>query len=110
MLVDGAGYTLYAYLPDNRGRPRCVSVCAKQWPPLLLPAGVRHPVAGSDARAELLGTTRRAGGGLQVTYNGWPLYTDLADAPGEVNGQGDGMGAWYVLSPSGAVVRLPAAS
>jgi predicted lipoprotein with Yx(FWY)xxD motif len=110
VLVDGQDFTLYVYLPDNRGPSRCTSVCASQWPPLLLPHGVRHPTAGAGVDAALLGTTRRANGTLQVTYNRWPLYTDLADAPGQVNGQGDGMGAWYVLSTNGTVDRQPSTS
>lgn len=110
VLVDGQNFTLYVYLPDNRGPSKCTTVCASQWPPLLLPQGVRHPEAGPGVDAALLGTTRRANGALQVTYNRWPLYTDLADAPGQVDGQGDGMGAWYVLSANGTVDRQPSAS
>ena len=39
--------------------------------------------------------------GIQVTYNGWPLYFYAGDtAPGDTNGQGQG-GVWYVVDPTG---------
>jgi predicted lipoprotein with Yx(FWY)xxD motif len=107
VVADGAGYTLYIYAPDNQGPSRCTSVCAEQWPPLLLPQGVFRPVAGGGINAALLGTTRRVNGSLQVTYNGWPLYTYIDDGRGQVTGQGEGMGAWYLLSVTGSVDHLP---
>lgn len=110
VLEDGAGDTLYVYLPDRHGPSRCTTVCAKAWPPLVLPHGVTRPVAGPGVNATLLGTTRRPGGVRQVTYNGWPLYRYRDDAPGQANGQGDGMGAWYLISTSGSVDRLPLSS
>lgn len=106
VLVDGHGYTLYAYLPDHRGRPRCTGYCAKQWPPLVLPNGVSHPAAGAGLNRSLLGTVRRANGTLQVTFNGWPLYLYVDDsAPGQATGQGDDMGLWLTLSADGSLDR-----
>jgi predicted lipoprotein with Yx(FWY)xxD motif len=105
VLADGAGYSLYVYLPDEQGRSKCTLACAAVWPPLVLPRGVRHPIAGSGVDAALLGTTRRANGSLQITYNGWPLYTYLDDGAGQATGQGEGMGAWYLISTTGAVDR-----
>lgn len=105
VLADGSGYSLYVYLPDARGPSKCTLACAAAWPPLVLPRDVRHPIAGPGVDAALLGTTRRSNGSLQVTYNGWPLYTYLDDGPGEATGQGEGMGAWYLISTTGAVDR-----
>jgi predicted lipoprotein with Yx(FWY)xxD motif len=106
VLVDGGGYTLYMYTPDHRGRSTCYQVCARQWPPLLLPPGVRHAVAGPGVDAALLGTVSRTNGSVQVTYNKWPLYRYDADVdPGQATGQGDDMGLWYVLSPNGSIDR-----
>ena len=108
VLVDGQGFTLYLFVPDKRsGRSTCYGKCASAWPPLLLPAGVGHPVAGSGIKKSLLGTTRRSDGTVQVTYNKWPLYTWVIDsAPGDDTGQGINNlgGLWYVLSPSGAKI------
>ena len=47
VLVDGQGITLYIFETDHQGSPsRCYDICAIQWPPLVLPAGVAHPIAG----------------------------------------------------------------
>ncbi len=107
VLADAAGYTLYMYTPDLRGPSKCYSVCANDWPPLLLPSGVRHPVAGRGIDVALLGTTRRKNGSLQVTYNGWPLYLYVGDTQGQANGQAEDMGTWYLLSTSGDIDRHP---
>jgi predicted lipoprotein with Yx(FWY)xxD motif len=108
ILTDGHGFTLYIYQPDRQGPSVCTGVCAVQWPPLVLPRGVRRPVAGPGVNPALLGTTRRAGGVLQVTYNRWRLYLWQADlAPGQATGQAEDMGAWYTMSVSGNVDRLP---
>lgn len=109
VLVDGQGLTLYMFVPDHqRGRSTCYGPCASAWPPLRLPSGTSVPVAGGRADASLLGTTSRTDGGLQVTYNGWPLYLWVGDTePGQATGQGlDNLGGrWYVLSPEGQVVK-----
>ncbi len=106
ILADGAGLTLYMYAPDHRGPSTCSGVCATSWPPLLLPRGVTRPMAGPGISAALLGTTRRADGALQVTYNKWPLYLWQGDdAPGQATGQADDMGLWYVLSVTGSIDR-----
>jgi predicted lipoprotein with Yx(FWY)xxD motif len=106
IITDSKGFTLYMYAPDHQGPSQCSGLCAQQWPPLLLPAGVRRPIAGPGVDAALLGTVRRSDGQLQETYNRWPLYLWTGDAaPGQATGQADDMGLWYVLSVSGAVDR-----
>jgi predicted lipoprotein with Yx(FWY)xxD motif len=109
VLVDGDGFTLYLFMPDEHsGRSTCVGDCAAQWPPLVLPAGVAAPVAGPGVNASLLGTTRRTDGSVQVTYNGWPLYLwPLDTAPGQATGQGINNlgGLWYVENPDGNPIR-----
>jgi predicted lipoprotein with Yx(FWY)xxD motif len=108
IVTDGHGFTLYIYVPDRQGPSVCTGACALQWPPLVLPRGVRRPIAGPGVNPVLLGTTRRAGGVLQVTYNRWPLYLWQGDvAPGQATGQAEGMGAWYTLSVGGSVDRQP---
>jgi predicted lipoprotein with Yx(FWY)xxD motif len=108
IVTDGRGFTLYIYVPDHQGPSVCTGLCAVQWPPLVLPRGVRRPLAGPGVNPALLGTTPRAGGSLQVTYNRWPLYLWQGDfAPGQATGQAEDMGLWYALSVSGSVDRLP---
>lgn len=108
ILVDGAGQTLYLFEPDHRsGRSTCYSTCALEWPPLLLPAGVSRARAEGGARASLLGTTTRANGSVQVTYDRWPLYRFAPDeSPGGTAGDGlDNLGGrWYVVSPKGDAI------
>lgn len=106
VITDGKGFTLYMYGPDHQGPSQCYGFCAQQWPPLVLPHDVIRPQAGPGVRAALLGTVRRAGGRLQETYGGWPLYLWIGDTtPGEATGQADDMGLWYVLSVTGTVDR-----
>jgi len=109
ILVDGKGQTLYIFYGDHHsGHSKCNSECANVWPPLFLPTGVTKPVAAGSAKSSLLATTRRSDGTLQVTYKGWPLYRFALDTgPGDVSGEGLNNlgGLWYVLKPSGAVIR-----
>jgi predicted lipoprotein with Yx(FWY)xxD motif len=108
IVTDGRGFTLYIYVPDHQGPSVCTGVCATQWPPLVLPPGVRTPVAGPGVNPALLGTAPRAGGVLQVTYNRWPLYLWEADlSPGQATGQAQSMGLWYTMSVNGSVDRRP---
>ncbi len=104
VLVDGKGLTLYMFVPDKQGKSTCYGTCAQAWPPLLLPAGAKAPVAGAGVQSSLLGTTQRTDGTTQITYNKWPLYLWVNDSqPGQATGQGLNNlgGLWYVLSPDG---------
>src|SRR6266542_1490278 len=64
IIVDARGKTLYLWAHDKRGKSTCHGKCASAWP-----AFITHgkPKAISGARSALLGTTRRADGGTQVT-------------------------------------------
>jgi predicted lipoprotein with Yx(FWY)xxD motif len=107
VLVDGQGMTLYLFEPDKQGPSTCSSSCAASWPPLVLPAGVAAPVAGSGIHGGLLGVQRRSDGSVQVTYDRWPLYRWIGDTrPGIATGQGlDNFGGlWYVVSPDGTAI------
>jgi predicted lipoprotein with Yx(FWY)xxD motif len=105
ILVDGRGHTLYLFAKDKRGKSLCAGQCAGFWPPLITSG---KPRAGAGAKASLLGTTRRADGRLQVTYNHHPLYTFVKDTiKGQTNGEGvDAFGAeWDAVSAAGAQVE-----
>ena len=107
VLVNGKGRTLYMFVPDKRKKVTCVKTCAAVWPPLKLPKGGK-PVARGKARPSLLGSDPNPAGGRVVTYNHWPLYTYVADtAAGQAKGQALNLngGFWYVLAPSGKVIR-----
>ncbi len=105
VLADQRGLTLYLFEPDRFGRSVCTGKCATFWPPVLT-AG--KPRAAAGAQAALLGTTKRAGGKLQVTYQGYPLYRFVKDTkPGSTAGQGvDAFGGeWYVLDAQGRKIE-----
>jgi predicted lipoprotein with Yx(FWY)xxD motif len=107
VLVNSKGLTLYMFVPDKRKKVTCVKSCAVIWPPLKLAKGAK-PVASGKAKASLLGSDPNPGGGGVVTYNKWPLYTYITDsAPGQAKGQALNLngGLWYVLSPSGKVIK-----
>ena len=101
VLVDGNGMTIYLFEKDKGTTSMCDSSCAKFWPPVTTSGA---PKAGSSVTAAKLGTTKRADGTTEVTYNGHPLYLYTGDkSPGDVTGQGlNAFGAlWYVVSPAG---------
>ena len=105
IIVDGRGRTLYLFMKDKRGKSACAGQCAGFWPPLIASG---KPVASGGVKASLLGTTKRADGRLQVTYNRHPLYTFVKDTgKGQTNGQEiAAFGAkWYTLSPAGTKVE-----
>jgi predicted lipoprotein with Yx(FWY)xxD motif len=105
VLVDRRGHTLYLFAKDSRGTSACSGKCAGFWPPLITSG---KPLATAGAKASLLGTTRRADGRLQVTYNHHPLYTFVKDTrKGQTNGEElNVFGAeWYAVSTAGAMIE-----
>ena len=106
ILVGGNGMTLYMFARDQGDKSACSGACAKFWPPY-----TGTPKAGNGLQASLLGSTVRADGTKQVTYDGHPLYTYSGDsAPGCHGGQGlNTFGAlWWVVAPDGKVVMTSA--
>ena len=107
ILVDSKGHTLYMFPPDKHKKVTCVGTCAASWPPVKLPKGAKAVAAGG-AKASLISSDPDPDGGRVVTYAGWPLYTYVADTkPGTAVGQGLNVngGLWFVLSPSGKVIK-----
>jgi predicted lipoprotein with Yx(FWY)xxD motif len=106
IVVDGQSHTLYVFQKDKGAKSACSGACAQNWPPLLTKGA---PKAGPDAKASLLGTTKRADGTTQVTYNKHPLYRFKGDANkvGATKGQGlDAFGAeWYVVGTNGKKIE-----
>ena len=106
ILVDGSGRTLYLFKLDQKNSSSCTTGsfnCLSVWHPLMTTA---KPHAGAGVNPALLGTFHRTKpSGLQVSYNGHPLYTYNQDAaPGDVNGQAYGT-IWYVVSPKGKAIK-----
>jgi predicted lipoprotein with Yx(FWY)xxD motif len=110
ILIDSRGRTLYLFEKDRKSKSACAGQCAAFWPPLI---ATGKPRALGAAKASLVGTTRRADGRLQVTYNHHPLYTFVKDTKkGQTNGEGvNAFGAgWDVVSPAGAKIEKPTPS
>jgi predicted lipoprotein with Yx(FWY)xxD motif len=107
VLVDSKGRTLYMFVPDKQKKVTCVHACAAIWPPVKLPHGAKA-VGKGGVKASLLGSDPNPAGGRVVTYAHWPLYTYVSDTkPGQAAGQALNLngGLWYVLSPSGKVIK-----
>ncbi|MEM9561752.1 MAG: hypothetical protein AAGA93_03980 [Actinomycetota bacterium] len=100
-LVDGAGLTLYGFLPDrDAGAPTCNDACADAWPPIIVDGG--QVPDGLDP--ELFSLMPRDDDSMQLAAGIWPLYLFAGDAaPGDVNGQGSG-DAWFVVAPDGKLI------
>src|SRR3954451_19807991 len=71
ILVNSKGLTLYLFKKDTGTKSTCSGACATNWPPLRASG---KPLAGTGLSMAEVGTTRRADGKPQVTYNGHPLY------------------------------------
>jgi predicted lipoprotein with Yx(FWY)xxD motif len=105
VIADGRGHTLYMFGKDKNGKSSCSGACATAWPPLTTTGKTK---AGTGVSASKLGTTRRAGGVKQVTYNGHPVYLFIKDtAARQANGQGIVAfgGKWSALSAAGRAVK-----
>ncbi len=112
VLVNQQGRTLYVFAPDKATKVTCTGGCAAVWPPLTVPAGKKATVSAA-LKSSLVSSDPDPSGGRVITYNGWPLYLYVADPnPGTDTGQGlnSSGGLWYVISPSGTVVKTTSGS
>jgi predicted lipoprotein with Yx(FWY)xxD motif len=101
VLFDANGQAIYVFEIDRPNRSSCTSEeCVEAWPPVLTR---ETPTAGPGADAGLLGTIRRREGGLQVTYNGRPLYFYEHEGPGEIKCHNVDLhgGLWWVVTARG---------
>lgn len=103
----GAQRTLYELSSDSATTTECTGQCLAFWPPLLTNGPAR---AGKGVDRSELGLLHRAGGALQVTYDGHPLYMFAFDmGAGQPSGQANGndtidpsgSGVWYAVTPVG---------
>ena len=97
-LIAYNGMTLYMTTKDTGSSSTCYGTCAQNWPPYLAGAedNVQQLQAGVTGKVD---TTIRTDGGIQVTYNGHPLYFYAKDTKsGDAMGQNVG-GVWFVVKP-----------
>jgi predicted lipoprotein with Yx(FWY)xxD motif len=92
------GDTLYRLTKDPKNKSTCEGKCASTWIPVLLATGQKTPVGDGVSH---LGSFTRTGGGLQVTYEGIPLYRFIGDKKaGQVTGNvKDTWGQWWSINP-----------
>ncbi len=104
VLVDGAGLTLYGFLPDrDAGGPTCDDACADAWPPVF----VDGPDLPAGLDPDVFSVMTRTDGSHQLAAGIWPLYRFAGDAaPGDVNGQGSG-DVWFAATPDGKLIGAP---
>jgi predicted lipoprotein with Yx(FWY)xxD motif len=82
VLVDSQGRALYSADQEQGGEVLCTAQCTSIWDPV--PAS-----DGDSAPADLkLGEIERPDGGMQLTYEGRPLYAFTEEGPGELTGDG----------------------
>ena len=100
MVYDSGQQAIYIFENDPAGESACYDECAEAWPPVLTTG---DPVAGAGVDADLLGTTERRDGEVQVTYDGQPLYYYAHEQPGEVRCHNINLngGFWWVIGPDG---------
>jgi predicted lipoprotein with Yx(FWY)xxD motif len=103
VIADRRGEAFYLFDKEKGKRSRCYGECAVAWPPVLTKG---KPRAGNGADADLLGTTKRRNGKLQVTYNGHPLYYYKDDEPGRIlcHNVDEFGGLWLVVNRRGDAV------
>jgi predicted lipoprotein with Yx(FWY)xxD motif len=107
ILVDATGRTLYAFANDTPTMSNCTASCSMLWPPL---TATGQPAGGSGVDGTKL-TVLTGANGMQVVYNGHPLYLFAQDAAaGDVKGQGFAGGLWHVIAPTGQIVTAASSS
>ena len=107
ILVNGRGFTLYAFTKDRRNHEACqrINGCLSLWPVV---SGAAKPILGPGVKRSKVGTIKLKSGKKQLTYGGHPLYTYAADGgPGQtfyVNFFQFG-GRWPAINGAGALVK-----
>jgi predicted lipoprotein with Yx(FWY)xxD motif len=107
VLTDQSGKTLYSPEQEAGGTIKCTGSCLSFWFPVTVAMGFA-PHATSGVTGTLSSIQRPDGGGLQLTYNGEPLYTfRLDNGPGQAHGNDftDSFGGqsfrWHAATASG---------
>jgi predicted lipoprotein with Yx(FWY)xxD motif len=94
ILTNSSGMTLYYYQPDTATTSACTGGCASAWPPLLSPGGAPTSTGNLPGTLGVISDAN----GMQVTYNGHPLYTFATDtSAGMVSGEG--VSSFFVATP-----------
>jgi predicted lipoprotein with Yx(FWY)xxD motif len=100
MLYDASGQPIYLFDAETTSQPECYGKCAAAWPPVLTEG---TPRAKGAVRSDLLGTTPRKDGSVQITYAGHPLYFYAHEGKYQVlcHNVTEFGGTWLVVQPNG---------
>ena len=107
VVVSKSAKSLYAFEREPKGGdPACYGKCAKEWPPYLTASGKLEGIGPVRFNTALLGTVKRRGGSLQVTYAGHPLYEYAHEGVTDIRGfmRNEFGGSWYLLGTDGALL------
>jgi predicted lipoprotein with Yx(FWY)xxD motif len=108
VVVDARGRTVYQFDKDTIGAATsaCTGVCVGLWPELTTSSSAPK-ASGVTGK---IGTAPTTGGARQLTLAGHRLYTFSGDTKaGQVNGEAF-MKQWWVLAPTGQLIKSAAAS
>jgi len=99
IVADADGRAVYLYSEDEQGsgESSCDAACLASWPAVTTDSTDPQ----GDGVSAKIGEIPAAGGGYQLTLDGWPLYYFDGDTvPKTIKGQGIG-DVWWLLSPDG---------
>lgn len=102
VVTDASGRAVYLYTKDQQHgtTTACDATCLASWPAVTT-TSTEPQATGITAK---VGEIPAAGGGYQLTLDGWPLYYFDGDTTaGMIKGQGIG-GQWWLLAPDGSRV------
>lgn len=108
ILQDGKGHTIYLFTKEKSSKSECYGACADAWPPVTTKGTA---FAGKGVTASKLGTTKRDGGGTQVTYNGHPLYYYVGETEADqvlCQAVSEFGGLWYIVNKRGKAITYKA--
>jgi predicted lipoprotein with Yx(FWY)xxD motif len=109
VLTTAEGFVIYWFAIDTPTKSNCTGTCAANWPPLL---GTPTAATGVTLSGKL-GTIMRAGGVVQATYDGHPLYLFKADTSAGMDSGNDlnaAGGLWWAMTNSGAKIKATSSS
>lgn len=96
-LIGYNGMTVYMNAQDTGPESTCTDACATIWLPYIVSAADNIHQLQAGVTGDV-GTTVRADGKLQLTYNGHPLYFYQGDTSGsDTKGNGIGNGQWAMV-------------
>jgi predicted lipoprotein with Yx(FWY)xxD motif len=106
IVVDTDGRSVYFFTKDVKDSPSsaCKDACAAAWPAVT----TTSEAPAVEGVSGTIGTIGTADGSKQITINGMPIYYYAKDAKaGDILGQGVN-NAWYLVSPSGQMLKSAA--